>query len=139
MRARHNAERAELLNPGPSATATGSSTGGISTSATEALLDHHRAEQEDLTESLLTMARRLKESSHTFNAALEQEKNVLDGAAKGLDKNELGLEAATKRMGYLRSMTEGRGWLGRMMMYAWIAGLMVIAILVVFVMPKLRF
>jgi outer membrane biosynthesis protein TonB len=131
LRARHKAERSELLT---SATTTTS----ISTSTTEVLLTHHRTEQEDLTKSLLDMARALKESSHAFNSTLEQEKNVLDSAAKGLDKNELGLEAATRKMGYLRTMTEGKGWLGRMMMYAWIAGLMVVAILVVFVLPKLR-
>jgi hypothetical protein len=85
------------------------------------------------------MARALKESSHSFNSSLEQEKNILDSAAKGLDKNELGLETAHRRMGYLRTMTEGRGWWGRMTMYAYIAILMVVAILVVFVLPKLRF
>lgn len=85
------------------------------------------------------MASALKESSRAFATSLEEEKTVLDSATKGLDKNELGLEAASRRMGYLRTMTEGRGWWGRMLMYAWIFGLMVIAILVVFVMPKLRF
>ena len=85
------------------------------------------------------MARALKQSSHSFNTSLEEEKNVLDGAAKGLDRNELGLEAAHRKMGYLRTMTEGKGWWGRMLMYAWIVGLMVVAILVVFVLPKLRF
>lgn len=85
------------------------------------------------------MATALKNSSQAFSSSLESEKSTLDRATEGLDKNEMGLEAASKRMGYLRSMTEGRGWWGRMMMYAWIAGLMVIAILLVFVGPKLRF
>lgn len=58
---------------------------------------------------------------------------------EGLDKNELGLEAASRRMGHLRSLTEGKGWLGRMLLYAYIAGLAVFAILLVFVFPKLRF
>jgi hypothetical protein len=49
------------------------------------------------------------------------------------------MEAAGKRMGMLRRMTEGKGWFGRMMLYAWIAGLWVVAILLVFVGPKFRF
>ena len=49
------------------------------------------------------------------------------------------MEAAQKRVGALRRLTEGRGWWGRMLMYAYIAGLMVLAILIVFVLPKLRF
>jgi hypothetical protein len=49
------------------------------------------------------------------------------------------MEAAQKRMGYLRTMTEGRGMIGRMLMYVWIAGLAVLALVIVFVLPKLRF
>ncbi|TGO08489.1 hypothetical protein BTUL_0206g00090 [Botrytis tulipae] len=109
------------------------------TATTETLLTHHRTEQEDLTNSLLSMAQELRARSQTFASTLASDSSVLDSAIAGINKNELGLEAASKRMGYLRSMTEGRGWWGRMMMYAWIAGLAVLAVLVVFVMPKLRF
>ncbi|CZT47582.1 uncharacterized protein RSE6_08162 [Rhynchosporium secalis] len=135
LRARNKKDaqaRAELLTPASTST-------GISTATTEAMLTHNRTEQENLTGSLLAMASALKESSRAFAMSLEEEKSVLDSAVSGLDKNELGLEAAQRRMGYLRTMTEGKGWWGRMMMYAWIAGLMVLAILLVFVMPKLRF
>jgi hypothetical protein len=85
------------------------------------------------------MAQQLKASSNAFASSLEEEKSILNRATEGLDKNELGMEAAQKRMGYLRTMTEGRGWIGRMLMYAWIAGLAVLALVVVFVLPKLRF
>ncbi|KAL3428226.1 Protein transport protein use1 [Phlyctema vagabunda] len=112
---------------------------GISTATAEALLTHNRTEQEALTSSLLSMAAQLKAQSHAFAASLEDEKGILDATNETLDKNESGMEAAQKRMGYLRTMTEGKGWWGRMLMYAWIAGLMVIAILIVFVLPKLRF
>ncbi|PBP15732.1 hypothetical protein BUE80_DR013549 [Diplocarpon rosae] len=132
LRARHIDVRAELFNPASTST-------GISTASNEALLTHQRLEQEKLTSSMLDMATALKDSSLVFQVALEEEKSVLDSATKGLDKNELGLEAAQRKMGYLRTMTEGKGWWGRMMMYAWIAGLMVVAILIVFVFPKLRF
>ncbi|PBP16191.1 synaptobrevin [Diplocarpon rosae] len=132
LRARHKDARAELFNPASTST-------GISTASNEALLTHQRLEQEKLTNSMLDMATALKDSSLVFQVALEEEKSVLESATKGLDKNELGLEAAQRKMGYLRTMTEGKGWWGRMMMYAWIAGLMVVAILIVFVFPKLRF
>jgi hypothetical protein len=85
------------------------------------------------------MASQLKTSSQSFSASLESEKTILDSATTGLDKNERGMEAAQKRVGALRRLTEGRGWWGRMLMYAYIAGLMVLAILIVFVLPKLRF
>jgi hypothetical protein len=112
---------------------------GISTATTEALLTHNRAEQESLTASMLNMAQQLKLSSHAFATSLDDEKGILDSATSGLDKNELGMEAAQRRMGHLRSVSEGRGWWGRMQMYAYIAALMVLALVIVFVLPKLRF
>ncbi|KAF7864042.1 hypothetical protein EAF04_007007 [Stromatinia cepivora] len=118
------------------ATPTASTT---TTAATETLLTHHRTEQEDLTNSLLSMAQELRARSHTFASTLATDASVLDSAVAGINRNEIGLEAASKRMGYLRSMTEGKGWWGRMMMYAWIAGLAILACVIVFVMPKLRF
>ncbi|RYP15214.1 hypothetical protein DL765_005853 [Monosporascus sp. GIB2] len=109
------------------------------TATTEAILDHHRAEQDRLTESLVRMATALKQSSRAFATSLEDERAVLDAAGEGLARGETGLEAATRRMGALRRMSEGRGWWGRMMLYAWIFGLAVLAVLIVFVLPKLRF
>ncbi|KAI9784585.1 MAG: hypothetical protein M1839_001807 [Geoglossum umbratile] len=108
-------------------------------SATETLLTHNRAEQETLTASLLSMASALKESSKLFADSLGSEKAVLNRAGEGLDKNTQGMEAAKLRMGMLRRMTEGMGWWGRMMMYGWIAGLMLVALLLVGFLPKLRF
>ncbi|OBT70298.1 hypothetical protein VE03_00066 [Pseudogymnoascus sp. 23342-1-I1] len=112
-----------------------------STSApiTEALMKHHRAEQEELTTSLLSMAQALKASSQSFSQTLESEKETVDRAGEGLDRNVTGMEAASKRMGYLRKMSEGKGWWGRMMLYAWIFGLMFAAFFIVAFMPKLRF
>lgn len=85
------------------------------------------------------MASALKDSSRAFAASLDDEKDILDHAGKGMDKNEEALNAASKRMSLLRGMSEGKGWWGRIMLYAWIGGLMVLAVLIVFVMPKLRF
>ncbi|KXJ94471.1 hypothetical protein Micbo1qcDRAFT_231954 [Microdochium bolleyi] len=112
----------------------------VSTSATtEAILDHQRAEQDALTENLVRMAASLKKSSQAFSTSLEQEKDVLDATGRSLERNELGLEGASRRMGAIRKMSEGQGWLGRMKLYAMIFGMAVAAVLLVFVMPKLRF
>ncbi|KAK2764329.1 hypothetical protein FQN54_009021 [Arachnomyces sp. PD_36] len=106
---------------------------------TESTLTTHRHEQETLTTSLLSLATQLKTSSQTFQSSLESEKSVLARAVEGLDKNTAGMEAAGKRMGMLRRMTEGRGWWGRMLVYVWIFGLWVVAVGIVVLGPKLRF
>ncbi|ORY63530.1 uncharacterized protein BCR38DRAFT_437071 [Pseudomassariella vexata] len=119
---------------------TATSTTAVSTTATtEAILDHHREEQDKLTESLLNMATALKSSSHAFATSLEGEKDILSTAGSGLEKNETALEAASRRMGFLTRMSEGEGWFGRMKLYGMIFAMMVVAILIVFVLPKLRF
>jgi len=109
------------------------------TRTTETLLSHNTHEQESLTTSLLTLAQALKSSSQSFASALDDEKTVLNRAGEGLDKSGAGMEAAEKRMGTLRRVSEGRGLWGRLLMYVWIAGLMLVALVVVFVLPKLRF
>jgi hypothetical protein len=106
---------------------------------TESILSAHRQEQETLTDSLLTLATQLKASSQAFQSSLEAEKAVLGRAAEGLDRNLTGIDAAGKRMGMLRRMTEGRGWFGRVLMYIWIFALWLVALAIVFLGPKLRF
>ncbi|KAJ6145777.1 hypothetical protein N7470_009672 [Penicillium chermesinum] len=107
--------------------------------ASEDALSAQRLEQEDLTTSLLSLASQLKASSHSFQATLDNEKSALDRAVTGMDKTSSTMEAAGQRMGMLRRMTEGKGWWGRMMLYAWIFGLWLVAVLIVFLGPKLRF
>ncbi|CAG8306658.1 unnamed protein product [Penicillium nalgiovense] len=135
LRNRHTA------HPAPPSTdkaaATGSNTNKLV--ETEFELSTHRMEQEDLTSSLLTLASQLKSSSQSFQSTLEGEKSALDRAVSGIDRTSSTMEAAGKRMGMLRKMTEGKGLWGRMMLYAWIFGLWVVAILIVYVGPKLRF
>jgi hypothetical protein len=109
------------------------------TATTEAILDTQRAEQDSLSESILRLATDLKESSRAFAGLLEEDHDVVNAAGKGLDRNEAGLDVAARRMGALRKITEGEGWWGRLMLYAWIYGLMVALVLLVFVLPKLRF
>ena len=74
-----------------------------------------------------------------FQSSLAAEKEVLKSAESGLEKNELGMEKAGRGMGMLRRMTEGQGWWGRIKLYALIAGLWLVAFLLVFLGPKLRF
>ncbi len=88
---------------------------------------------------MLAMAAALKSSSLAFASSLEDEKGILDGAVEGIDRSESGLEAAQKKMGLLRRYSEGKGWLGRMILYAWIGGLWMVAVLIVFGLPKFRF
>lgn len=106
---------------------------------TDAVFTAQRSEQEDLTSSLLTLATQLKDSSKSFHSLLENDKSALERAAVGIDKTSSTMEAAGRQMGMLRKMSEGKGWWGRMMLYAWIFGLWVVAILIVFVGPKMRF
>lgn len=109
------------------------------TATAEAILDQQRVEQDAISNSILMMASALKESSKSFSATLEEDKHLLDAAGSSMEKSGNSMEAAQGRMGSLRRMTEGKGWWGRMILYAWIYGLMVLLILLVFAFPKLRF
>lgn len=106
---------------------------------TEALLSHNRNEQEQLSASLLEMAKQLKQQSIHFGNTLENDKGVLERAVSGLDKNSLNMDAASRRMGTLRRMTEGKGFWDRMKLYGMIGGLWLICFVIVFVGPKIRF
>lgn len=107
-------------------------------SQSEQLLSHNRTEQETLTTSLLGLASALKQSSLQFSSSLETEKDTLKRAEGGLHKSAQGMEAAERKMGTLRRMSEGQGWLGRLKLYGMIGGLWVAVILLVFVGPKIR-
>ncbi|KAI9823760.1 MAG: hypothetical protein M1832_002317 [Thelocarpon impressellum] len=134
LRARH-----KPLDQSKDTGVTSSSQAHPALSSTEAVFSHNRLEQEELTGSLLSLAQKLREETQAFSSSLESEKEVLGRTGEGLEKNTSVMQAAEKRMGALRRMTEGRGWWGRMMMYAWIVGLMMIALVIVGFLPKLRF
>ncbi|KAL7807389.1 hypothetical protein V8C44DRAFT_337640 [Trichoderma aethiopicum] len=141
--------RASASSPTPSAHSTARSSlfanrrkpasPETSTATAEAILDQQRLEQDAISNSILQMASALKESSKSFSATLEEDRTVLGAAGASMEKSELSMEAAQGRMGSLRRMTEGKGWWGRMILYAWVYGLMVALVLLVFVFPKLRF
>ncbi|EFY88896.1 synaptobrevin [Metarhizium acridum CQMa 102] len=109
------------------------------TATAEAILENQKAEQDDLSRSILQLASALKDSSKRFAVTLEADKDVLEKTGEGINKAEQGMRSAAGRMGKLRQMTEGKGWWGRMILYAWVYGLMLSLVLLVFLMPKLRF
>ncbi|KAM7220766.1 hypothetical protein V8F06_003835 [Rhypophila decipiens] len=106
---------------------------------TEAILDHQREEQDFLSESMLKMARELKLSSQALSSSLDEDKELVARTGDGMNKTGEGMDAVTRRMGTLQRMTEGEGYWGRLRLYAMVYGLMVVLVLVVFVLPKLRF
>ena len=134
-----NAKATGFDHPSSSSSSSSSPVAPSKGEETEQTLSTHRAEQEDLTSSLLSLASQLKSSSQAFQTSLDSEKSVLARAVDGLDRTTGNMQAAERRMGMLRRMTEGKGWWGRMMLYAWILGLWVVAVLIVFLGPKLRF
>ncbi|KAL8657174.1 MAG: hypothetical protein Q9226_002182 [Calogaya cf. arnoldii] len=120
-----------------------SSSSGTSTALpsnpTAQQLESHSTEQVDLTSSMVALVAQLKSSTLAFSSSLDLDNEALARAQEGLEKNESGMEAAGKRMGMLKRMSEGKGWWGRIMLYAWIGGLWIVAIALVFVGPKFRF
>ncbi len=126
----------------PPITATTATTTGTSiTPQTEKTLLHtDRLTQSSLTDSLLTLAQQLRSQSESLSTTLQtSDKSYLDRALAGLDANLSGMQSASHKMGLLRRMSEGEGWWGRILLYLWIWGLWVVAVLLVFVGPKFRF
>jgi len=102
------------------------------------LLEAHTSTQEDLTSSLLDLARALNASTKSFSTSLEASNPLVDSATSALDRNVTGMEAAERRMGMLRRITEGKGWFGRLSLWAWIAVGWMALLVVMFILPKLR-
>ncbi|KIX05504.1 uncharacterized protein Z518_06376 [Rhinocladiella mackenziei CBS 650.93] len=128
--------RGQGENPnGPDAQTTGFSN---RQSTERSLLDSSRV-QEDITSSLVSMAAQLKQQGRSIQFALEQDKGILGRAIRGLDLNLSGMEAASKNVAFLRRMSEEEGWFGRAKLYAMIFAMWIVAFLLVFVCPKLRF
>lgn len=122
-----------------SAVGTSSSPDMPSTATAEAILDRQAAEREDLSAKVFQMAKAMKKQQLSIYESLETEKDVLARATEGMERTGRGMEVAKGRMGMLQRMTEGTGFFGRLRLYALVYGLMVALLLLVFVMPKLRF
>ncbi|KAI7091439.1 hypothetical protein KC356_g660 [Hortaea werneckii] len=104
----------------------------------ELQMSHNRHEQDTLTSSMLSLAQALKHSAQQMGVSIESEKEIMKRAEGGLDKSAQGMEAAERRMGMLRRMSEGQGWWGRVKLYGFIFALWVVCFLLVFLGPKLR-
>ncbi|KAI7182501.1 hypothetical protein KC363_g8728 [Hortaea werneckii] len=104
----------------------------------ELQMSHNRHEQDTLTSSMLSLAQALKFSAQQMGVSIESEKDIMKRAEGGLDKSAQGMEAAERRMGMLRRMSEGQGWWGRVKLYGFIFALWVVCFLLVFLGPKLR-
>ncbi|EXJ57847.1 uncharacterized protein A1O5_12405 [Cladophialophora psammophila CBS 110553] len=119
---------------------SGAQASGVSNLASteRSLLDSSRV-HEDITVSLVKMAARLKQEQRKLQFSLEQDKGILGRAIEGLDVSLSGMEAASKNMAFLRRMSEEEGWFGRLKLYGMIFAMWVVAFLLVFVCPKLRF
>lgn len=114
-------------------------TAETTTATAEAIMDRQAAEREDLADKVFRMAQAMKRQQQSIASSLESEKDVLGLATEGMERTGRGMEATRGRMGMLTRMTEGKGWWGRMILFAWVYGLMVALMVLVFVMPKLRF
>ena len=101
------------------------------------LLEAHDTEQESLTSSLVQLAGALKASTQSFSTKLEESNPLLDKTVKGLEGNVEGMQNTSTRMGTLRRMSEGKGWFGRMGLYAIIAGLAVVVVLEALFLPRI--
>ncbi|KAL6247595.1 hypothetical protein RBB50_005941 [Rhinocladiella similis] len=115
------------------------STGFSSTTATERSLLNSSRVQESISASMVSMAVQLKQQAQAMQFSLQQDKGILGRAMEGLDVSVSSMEAASKNLAFLRRMSEEEGWLGRMKLYAMIFGMWVVAFLLVFVGPKIRF
>ena len=105
----------------------------------ESRISAHDAEKDTLQSSLLDLAIQLKQSVRGFGASIEAERDTLEATGLGLEKGVGGMEGAGGKMKQLSRETEGAGWFRRMRLYAEVAGLWVLVVLLVFVFPKLRF
>jgi hypothetical protein len=105
----------------------------------ETKLASHERERDDLQASLLNLAKQLKTSVQSFGTSIESEKGTLEATVLGLDKSMGGMEGAGGKMKQLQRETEGAGWFKRIYLYAQVAGLWLVLVLLVFVFPKLRF
>ncbi|CAK7265631.1 hypothetical protein SEPCBS57363_001681 [Sporothrix epigloea] len=115
---------------------SGNETAAISTE--EAVLDHHRREQEALSEDILRLAQALKEKSLTTSRMLEDDKEIVDRVGEGMNTTTDSLSAASRSMAVLTRMTEGKGWWGRMLLLGMVYGLMLLLLLLFLFLPKLR-
>jgi len=110
----------------------------VGVTSEEAVLDHHRREQEALSEDILRLAKALKEKSLVTSRMLEDDKDVVDRVGEGMNTTTDSLSAASRSMALLTRMTEGKGWWGRLLLLGMVYGSMLVLLLFFLFLPKLR-
>lgn len=106
---------------------------------TAKLLESHDTTQTAITDSLLQLATALKTSTQQFSDSLDASNPIVNMAAQALDKNVTGMKQTTGQMSELRKMTSGWGWIFTIGLWARVGILWVVLVLIMGVMPKLRF
>lgn len=106
---------------------------------TEESLLSSSSQHETITADLLRMAAQLKQQTMQFNFSLDQDKGFIDRAVEGLEQNVSAMGIASKGMKALQRMSEEQGFWGRLKLQLLIGGMWLVAVLLVFVGPKLRF
>jgi hypothetical protein len=134
----------------PTATSISSSTPfaprpQMSPSTNESLLSTHTLTQEDITSSLLSLAQALNKSTLAFSSALDESNDIVDGVAKGLDKNIEKMGVAGRAMLSLKGQARGSGVVGKMWavwesigLWVKVGVAWVVLLVVMFLFPKLR-
>lgn len=120
-------------------TSTGRATGYSDQQRKEQSLLNESKEHESLTTNLLDMAAQLKQQARQTQFTLSEDKGLLSRALEGLDQNVAAMGIASKGMKTLQRMNEEQGFWGRLKLQALIAGMWLLAIMLVFIGPKLRF
>ena len=117
----------------------GKTSGFSNLAETEQSLLASSKEHENITSSLLSMAAQLKQQAKQFEFTLDQDKGLVDRALEGLDSNVAAMGLASKGMKTLQRMSEEQGFFGRLKLQLFIVAMWVALVMLVFVVPKLRF
>ena len=117
----------------------GKTSGFSNLGETEKSLLSSSREHENITSSLLSMAAQLKQQAKQFDFTLDQDKGLVDRALEGLDSNVAAMGLASKGIKTLQRMSEEQGFFGRLKLQLFIVAMWVALVLLVFVVPKLRF
>lgn len=131
--------RRQNKNEDGEARSTGYTSGYSEQQRKEESLLNASKEHESITTNLLDMAAQLKQQARQTQFTLSEDKGLLSRALEGLDQNVAAMGIASKGMKTLQRMNEEQGFWGRLKLQLLIAGMWLVAVMLVFIGPKLRF
>lgn len=105
----------------------------------EKQLEHQDSIQADLTSLLVAQAQKLKLGSLEFQQSLTEDEEIRARAESAISKSASSMDVASRSMGALRRMSEGRWWWQRYIMFILIFFMWFVLLALVFIGPKLRF